>query len=736
MTQQRVRVLTPEAAATGYASVITVTDTRNISATLQAAFDNGVRRIRLQGGGIGILNGPIFLDATSSRVKYAIEGDGFTTLQLAAGLPGTPAYTPDPTTGWAFHLNTNRSALSGGVVTCTDATRSTGAGYPTKPRLVLRNLILDGAALNAGFVFGNTAAAAFDDCAFRLVKRAHSWRSYADGAAIRGGQIINATTGAWLIDQIDNGDGVVIDNFKGETSGVWRAVNCNGGHVTGGINGQYRFKNCRGIRISDHHTEADRTFPDNLPMFDIDCSTVVLDQVFGYAGYSGSRYMIHINDTAGESHSDVEIRSPYMVTYLGDTPDRARLPDVYIAAMNGSSRLRVTSPSGVVSVAAGGNSALHSRDGMLIASAVPAIQSALDSARATLASSSWMLRRRNTTWEVLAPGPLAGIRASRVLLAPSITSLVVSDVVGGLTSNTYEYAIALRDADGYYTGASAASSVVGAAGYANLLLTTIPVTPATLVVWRKAATGVLAAPDAYVEIPVDGYLVRLYDTGSYVNGRPWITSGVPAAATVAAANTTFDRLILPNGSIIAAGDGSPNGRIAALGGSLYLRKDGDAFTSLYRKTTDGGNNGWIGPRGTPGTILGATSYRPGTATSNDITSTTFVDADATNLAVSFVAPDGGRVIVKLSCDAAAVTASSDYYWNLRDAVGDVSGSDFHAGFTTSPSRITAEFMMTGLSTGTTYTWKWGVRASASANAARLRYGGQHGAAFMSVTTAP
>jgi hypothetical protein len=43
---------------------------------------------------------------------------------------------------------------------------------------------------------------------------------------------------------------------------------------------------------------------------------------------------------------------------------------------------------------------------------------------------------------------------------------------------------------------------------------------------------------------------------------------------------------------IQAGTGSPEGSLTAPIGSMYLRKDGGASTTLYIKTSGTGNTGW------------------------------------------------------------------------------------------------------------------------------------------------
>lgn len=44
---------------------------------------------------------------------------------------------------------------------------------------------------------------------------------------------------------------------------------------------------------------------------------------------------------------------------------------------------------------------------------------------------------------------------------------------------------------------------------------------------------------------------------------------------------------------IQAGNGSPEGVVTATVGSLYMRTDGGAGTTLYVKESGAGNTGWV-----------------------------------------------------------------------------------------------------------------------------------------------
>jgi len=48
----------------------------------------------------------------------------------------------------------------------------------------------------------------------------------------------------------------------------------------------------------------------------------------------------------------------------------------------------------------------------------------------------------------------------------------------------------------------------------------------------------------------------------------------------------------PAAPVITSGRGSPNGVVRAPRGSLYLRRDGTATTTIYIKTSGTGTSGW------------------------------------------------------------------------------------------------------------------------------------------------
>ena len=106
--------------------------------------------------------------------------------------------------------------------------------------------------------------------------------------------------------------------------------------------------------------------------------------------------------------------------------------------------------------------------------------------------------------------------------------------------------------------------------------------------------------------------------------------------------------------------------------------------------------------------LAYTRYAPASLATYSINSTTYADADATNLTVTFTAPASGAVSVvqEALCHSAA---SSGQSWNVRDGSGDIAGTarSVHQLTNAMDARVRTAVRVTGLTPGTSYTWKWG-----------------------------
>lgn len=115
-----------------------------------------------------------------------------------------------------------------------------------------------------------------------------------------------------------------------------------------------------------------------------------------------------------------------------------------------------------------------------------------------------------------------------------------------------------------------------------------------------------------------------------------------------------------------------------------------------------------------GALLGLTVYDPTSQADYTTTSATSADIDATNMAVSFIVPASGKVLVRLT--ALSVNSSNaDYnYWSLREGAVDIAGPiKVHASqSSTLVGSWSKTFIVSGLTPGAAKTYKWGHKTGA------------------------
>lgn len=570
------------------------TGAADIGAALQARFD-AAWRITLPAGTF-LLNTPVFLDSTDSdgmQSAYVLEGNGKTILQLGSGLPTVSAFS-DASTAWAFHLNTLRTALAGGVVTHSDATRASGSGYPARPRLIVRDMVIDGGGLNAGLVYGNTAAVLFERCTFRNLKYGGSWRGYSDGWCVRDYQIVSQVAGGALLKQEASGDGFALVDGKGSAI-HYVGQQALSGRIVNIVGGAYRFTQCRGIEVRGCHTELDEPSAAGAFLW-LDRSQVSLVGGYSQASKGLGTFVIEIDDSSGDPQaaSDLLIdRHAFSLLYRTTDTDPARDPDLRITALNAGGRVRGRSIASYAYIS--GAAPRKPGGGPYITSADAGITTALTNARDLIAADSWDLAAYNGTWEIVVPSPMAGVRVGRRLTVPTFTLDATLTAAGSLTpGQSYQYQVAMVGEAGLCSAGSTTASVAAPASGTVGIVLSAQTCPATVRVWRSASATVTTAPDFYCDIPLDKVSTELVDTGANINGFPWVAAGVQTPQNNAAVNHTFEHLSWRiNGVLWGQGTGSPEGVVTAPVGSMWSRTDGGAVTSLYVKESGTGSTGWV-----------------------------------------------------------------------------------------------------------------------------------------------
>lgn len=107
------------------------------------------------------------------------------------------------------------------------------------------------------------------------------------------------------------------------------------------------------------------------------------------------------------------------------------------------------------------------------------------------------------------------------------------------------------------------------------------------------------------------------------------------------------------------------------------------------------------------------SYAAGSKTNiNANVGASMIDVRTTELAVAFVGPASGYVLVKLS--AVCISGgTADYFWGIRDGSGDVANSQQFVCYQENYNRVQTTKRI-AVTPGTTYNWKWGHRTPSGA----------------------
>ena len=162
---------------------------------------------------------------------------------------------------------------------------------------------------------------------------------------------------------------------------------------------------------------------------------------------------------------------------------------------------------------------------------------------------------------------------------------------------------------------------------------------------------------------------------------------------------------------------------------------GAAGQVLTKNSGTDGDWGWGTASGGGGSTILACTARTASATYS-ISSTTESDVDAANLAVTFVAPTSGKVLVEYQVWSVWSNTSGNQFWTVRNGTTTVASCSMSPSQT--GSRQSASFYISGLTPGQSYTYKWGWKV-ASTGTASMYMGGNasiDGPAVMKVLALP
>lgn len=541
------------AAANPSAAVELVGDgTTDNGPLIQAAYDAGQQVLFPDTRGRYLIDTPVFFDEGVIMPTFEIDGGG-AELVAGANLPTTPSFGAG-TTAFMFYPNTLRSALSGGVVTVSDATRATGStGCFTA--FVLRNVEVTGQMPDYGICFDNRCGVIHENITMTGGRVGSTWFSYAEPHVYREiyfrtqGTDNGQVEGAFYVHGTQEGDGVYVQGMKcsGAVGGVSLTM-CRGAVIDANITTKLRFTHCEGITINGLHQEAD-SYAGYAPNVEVIGSTVTVNGGVLYRPkVSTDVGAVTILDTHAERASQVDFHGTLFATLVRQTPaDPALGAHVYVEAASNASGYSSTRVRGfgvknkLASFGSANAGIWRPTAGFDVRSGVAPLDAAATSAAglAQLASGDFDLHHGTDGWVVDPPG-VQGLRLVRELPDPGPLEAATAGQPTGALSNstTYAYACAFRDASGELTALSPVVTATPETGAVRLLLQG-GAAPAAVCIWRSS-TGSIGGADAYVELTFSDARSYVMDTGTTINGMAWRTD-VPARP---ARNKTKTRLLV------------------------------------------------------------------------------------------------------------------------------------------------------------------------------------------------
>lgn len=196
----------------------------------------------------------------------------------------------------------------------------------------------------------------------------------------------------------------------------------------------------------------------------------------------------------------------------------------------------------------------------------------------------------------------------------------------------------------------------------------------------------------------------------------------------------------PAGADGAAGAQGPAGAVGPAGPQGAAGAAGAA--GAQGPAGAAGAAGAQGPAGAPGAggLLAVIEWNPFGMQTRVSPSAGLADFDADNLAIAFVAPPSGAVLVKLNAMCSIADPAAYARWGLKEG-GATLTSGFNVTKSVDPVRCELPILITGLVPGSNHTYKWAGSTSDASYIARLFAGitiptPQHGPASMSVWAAP
>jgi len=160
----------------------------------------------------------------------------------------------------------------------------------------------------------------------------------------------------------------------------------------------------------------------------------------------------------------------------------------------------------------------------------------------------------------------------------------------------------------------------------------------------------------------------------------------------------------------------------------------DGQTLTIHSSAEGGVRSEPSGTNVAGTVIGRASYQPAADAGVTATGST-ADIDATNMAAAFTVPASGIVVVHLG-GKGYVPSTVGIAWGFREGTTDVvvPVECLYASNSQVNVAISRKFLVTGLTPGSSHTYKW-TQKNSTGSGGGLLWGPTHGPAMMEILAA-
>lgn len=511
--------------------------TTDIGPILQTLMDSNLCVIDLIPGQVYYIDSTLFRDTTNTRGTLQINCHMAPIIFGPNAGAKSSTYSGDAATRFPFFINTKRTALNKTTNTVTTTESNTGTGSfvaTTGPGLIIKDFDLRGSSggQNVRAFHLNNTTGKFMGGRISYLDGLGASTGYCDSIYVDARNTNPFTTTSSLFKKEGNGDNFVMIGNSDSRGLVCDQRYERGAVYLAPVGGGMKFVDSRAGVTLGAHIEADEHLR-NRPALELTRSQHTFIGCELWAATSGQGFAtVRIADGSANTDASSDymfeattVHGMYRIqTSNGSAVDERQASDVHIASFNQTSRIRAR---GFMHATHISTETQAWEIAPLITSDVPGIQAAIDGGGNLLAKGFWDLVYRYGAWRIMPPAPNEDFMSSAALTTAPSASVSQNNVVpGAIFGGTYDYYFASIDEFGNMSPRTVANQVVisSSTGVTIRLIVGTQRPGTRLIIWR----GAPGQPrDRYIIFGCGNTRTFFFDTGTNINKRPWITTGIP-----------------------------------------------------------------------------------------------------------------------------------------------------------------------------------------------------------------